>query len=111
MSNRLDYFDIPELCNTSALALLILASQLSVVIMHCAGGEMTWVRFGLTSLFVQWVALVSAGLLCLLRKVLARMSLVVGSPAAFFTIILVTLLVSIIAEMIVDRGPGVSYVC
>jgi hypothetical protein len=39
------------------------------------------------------------------------MSLVVGSLAAFFTIILVTLLVSIIAEMIVDRGPGVSYVC
>ena len=86
MSVRLDHFVIPELCNTSALALLVLFSQLLVVILLFAGGEISWVRFGLMSLFVQWVALVSAGVLCLLRKPVANLSLVPGSSLAFFVV-------------------------
>jgi len=105
MSVRPDHFVIPELCNTTALALLVIFSQLLVVILLFAGGEISWVRFGLMSLFVQWVALVSAGCLCLLRKPIGNLGLVLGSTLAFMVVMVVTTLVSAAVEWIIDRGP------
>ncbi len=105
MSGRPAHFVIPELCNTTAIALLVLFSQLLVIILMFAGGELSWMRFGLMSLFVQWVALASAGVLCLLRKPVARLSLVFGSGLAFAVVMLVTLAVGGLAEWVVDRGP------
>ena len=105
MSARPAHFVIPELCNTTALTLLVLFSQLLVVILLLAGGELSWVRFGLMSLFVQWVALVSAACLCLLRVPLQRLGLVAGACGAFVLVIAVTLIGSAIAEWAVDRGP------
>ena len=32
-----------------------------------------WMRLALTSLFVQWIVLLSAGTMCLLRPLLARL--------------------------------------
>jgi len=104
MSARPAHFVIPELCNTTAITLLVLFSQLLVVILLFAGGEVSWVRFGLMSLFVQWIALVSAGSLCLLRKPLGHMNLPVGSTLAFVVVMFVTLLVSLAAEWVLDRG-------
>ena len=105
MSARPNHFDIPELCNAASLALLVLFAQLLVVVLLYAGGEVSWVRFGLMSLFVQWIALVSAGLLCSLRSTLGRVSLTTGALLAFGTVMLVTLTVSVLAEWIVSRGP------
>ncbi len=104
MSARPDHFVVPELCNTSALALLILFSQLLVVVLIFAGGEVTWVRFGLMSLFVQWVSLVSAGLLCALRGWLSRLPLAVGAGGAFSVVLVVTFAVSLGAEWLVGTG-------
>jgi two-component system sensor histidine kinase AlgZ len=106
LNTRPDHFDIPELCNTTALAFLILFTQLLVVVMLFAGGELSWLRFGLMSLFVQWVSLASAGLLCALRKVLDRVGLLTGASAAYAIVLVVTLIVSLVAESILDRGPG-----
>ena len=108
MSPRPEHFVIPELCNTTALALLILFSQLLVVILIFAGGEISWIRFGLMSLFVQWIALASAGLLCTLRKYLSRLGLVAGSLAAFGVVMLVTGVMGYVAELLVNRGPGMG---
>ncbi len=104
MSVRPAHFAIPELCNTTALALLVLFSQLLVVVLLFAGGEISWVRFGLMSLFVQWVALVSAGVLCGLRGRLARFSLGVGTTLAFAVVLVVTAVIGVIAEWALDRG-------
>jgi len=104
MSARPAHFVIPELCNTTSITLLVLFSQLLVVILLFAGGEISWVRFGLMSLFVQWVALVSAGSLCLLRKPLGSMNLPLGSSLAFAVVMLVTLLVSLAAEWVIERS-------
>jgi two-component system, LytTR family, sensor histidine kinase AlgZ len=104
VSARPEHFIIPELCNTTAIALLVLFSQLLVVILLFAGGELSWVRFGLMSLFVQWVALGSAGLLCLLRNVVAKLSLPLGSTLAFAVVMVVTVAVSAVSESIVDRA-------
>ena len=98
------HFAIPELCNASSVALLVLFSQLLVVVLLFAGGEVTWVRFGLMSLFVQWVALVSAGLLCALRQYLSRMPLGFGVSLMFAVVLSVTALVGIVAELLVGSG-------
>ena len=108
MSARPEHFVIPELCNTTAITLLVLFSQLLVVILLFAGSELSWVRFGLMSLFVQWIALGSAGLLCLLRYPLSKFSLPVGSTLAFGVVICVTLAVSFIAETVVPGGDDVA---
>lgn len=106
MSARPDHFVIPELCNTPAIALLVVFCQLLVIVLLFAGTELSWMSFGLMSLFVQWVALASAGVLCILRKPVASLNLVLGSGLAYLVVMLVTLCVSGAAEWILDRGPG-----
>lgn len=108
MSVRAEHFIIPELCNTRALALLILFSQLLAVVLLFAGGDPSWVSFGLMSLFVHWIALVSAGLLCVLRGTLMRLHLALGATLAFLLVILVTLAIGWVAESVMERGPGMA---
>ncbi len=108
MSARPEHFVVPELCNTTGLTLLILFSQLVVVILWFAGSELSWFNFGLMSLYVQWVALVSAGLLCMLRGFVAKFGLGVGALFAFTMVMLVTAGVGFAAEWVVDRGPGMG---
>ena len=108
MSARPEHFVIPELCNTTAITLLVLFSQLLVVILLFAGEQLSWVRFGLMSLFVQWIALGSAGLLCVLRKPLSKFSLPLGSTLAFAVVMCVTVAVSLTAETIVPGGDDVA---
>jgi len=88
--------------------LLVLFSQLLVVILLLAGAEYTWLRFGLMSLFVQWVTLGSAGLLCVLRARMQRLPLVPGALLAFSGVMAVTLLASAAGEVLVPQGPGVA---
>ncbi len=106
MSAKPAHFAIPELCNTPAIALLVLFSQLLVVVLLFAGGEISWVRFGLMSLFVQWVALLSAAGLCALRKPLAGLPVGLGAGIMFCLVLVVTAGVGLITEMLLDRGPG-----
>jgi two-component system sensor histidine kinase AlgZ len=60
------------------------------------------------SLFVQWIALLSAALLCALRQQLSRFSPVTGAIAAFIVVMLVTLVLGLTAESIVNRGPDTA---
>lgn len=106
MSARPAHFAIPELCNTPAIALLVLFSQLLVVVLLFAGEEISWVRFGLMSLYVQWVALLSAAGLCALRQPLTRLSLEVGAGIMFAVVLLVTGSVGVLTESLLERGPG-----
>ena len=108
MTVRPAHFVIPELCNTTALALLIVFSELLVLVLLFAGGEISWVRLGLMSLYVQWVVLVSAAILCALRRYIAASSTAAGAVLAFSIVILVTLGVSLAAEWTVSRGPGAA---
>jgi two-component system sensor histidine kinase AlgZ len=102
---RPDHFVIPDLCNTSGLALLILFSQLLVVVLLFAG-DVSWVRLGLMSMFIQSIALVSAGIMCLSRGWILRLNLVMGATFALVIVLVVTLLIGLATEQVVDRGPG-----
>ncbi len=108
MSARPAHFAIPELCNTTAIALLVIFSQLLVVVLLFAGGEISWVRFGLMSLFVQWVALLSAALLCALRKPLAHLPLGAGAGIMFGSVLVVTGTLGLVTELLLNKGPGMG---
>lgn len=71
-----DDFFIPELCRPEALFALVLLSELLVLVLVLAEpmqAGFDWIRLALTSLFVQWIVLLSGGLLCFLRPLLARL--------------------------------------
>ena len=101
-------FVVPELCNAKALSILVLVGQLLILVLMFAGGPVSWSRLALMSLFVQWVSLTSAGLLCVARPFLARLGLVYGALAAFGMILTVTFTVGIVSDrMLVGSIGGV----
>lgn len=96
-----DRFFVPNLCTAPAITVVVLVGQLLVVVLLFAGGELSWMRLALLSLFVQWVALLSAGALCLGRGFYARFGLLPGALLAFVTVLAVTLAVGIAADRVV----------
>jgi len=88
----IDDFFVPELCEPEALLGLVLLAELLVLVLVLAEPMLpgfNWVRLALTSLFVQWIVLLSAALLCRLRPWLARW------PAALAGILCCTLVVGL----------------
>lgn len=70
-----DFF-LPELCAPQALLVLIVLAELLVLVLTLVEPMrpgFDWVRMALMSLFVQWIVLLSAALLCGLRAWLARL--------------------------------------
>ncbi len=103
-------FAVPNLCSVTALMLVVLFSELLVLVMMFGGGEVSWMRFALTSLGVQWVAMVSAGLLCALRTRLERFSVLSGALLAFALVMLVTLVVSVVADRLLAGSLDLTVV-
>jgi two-component system sensor histidine kinase AlgZ len=71
-----DDFFVPELCQPEALLSMVLLAELLVLVLVLAEPMLPgfdWVRLALTSLFVQWIVLLSAAVLCRLRPLMARM--------------------------------------
>ncbi|MFV2090137.1 MAG: sensor histidine kinase, partial [Pseudomonadales bacterium] len=102
-------FIVPELCNVAAISLLVLFGELLVLVLLFAGGEISWVRLALMSLFVQWVALTSAGMLCATRRWLSQLGLATGALIAFALVIIVTLSVGIASTwLLTDAASSAS---
>ncbi|HHC72394.1 MAG TPA: sensor histidine kinase [Thiotrichales bacterium] len=80
---------LPEFCDIRILfGVVLLAELLALVLMlaaHRPGHG--WDQLGLVSLFVQWVALGSAGLLCVLRPALQRLPPVRAGLASYGVVI------------------------
>ncbi|MCP5181457.1 MAG: histidine kinase [Pseudomonadales bacterium] len=106
MSAATQPFVVPDLCNVTAVTLVVLFAQLLVLVLWVTGTEVTWLRFALLSLFVQWVSLSSAGLLCALRGWLARLQTVAGAVVAFLLVLLITFVEGIFADrLLVQFAP------
>ncbi len=99
-------FVVPDLCNAPALGVLVLVGQLLVLVLLLAGGAVTWERLALMSLYVQWVVLSSAALLCWVRPSLMRTGLVGGALLAFLLVMVVVFGVSLIAERVLLGWPS-----
>ncbi len=94
------------MCNVTALTVVILVAQLFVLVLLLAGTELTWRRFALLSLFVQWVSLTSAGMLCFFRPMFLRFSLFQGAALAFLLVMASTFLVGIAGDRALSGGDS-----
>lgn len=109
-------FFLPDLCATQSILFLILIFELLafVLVLSDSGlADFSWTQLGLTSLFVQWVALCSAGALCNLRHFLGSLSTALGTSLAFALVMLITLTFSLIAVWVVQvdgfQWPGFDW--
>ncbi len=91
-----DFF-IPDLCGPRAVLLLVLLSELVVMTYVLAKSglpDFDWGLLAISSLSVQWVALGSAMLLCVLRHRFSLLSVPMATVASLVVVLAVTALVS-----------------
>ena len=102
----LEGFFLPDLCNARAVLILLIVSEALVLALTLVESDIAHFspsRFGLVSLFVQWIALVSVALLCQSRRLLARLPVAGASLLALVIIQLVTLGISLLGDLVL---PG-----
>ena len=78
-------FYLPDLCAPRAVLGIVLTTELIAVLLATARVSITgrfWDDVARTSLFLLWITLCSAGALCVLRPLLARLGVAWGSAAA-----------------------------
>lgn len=81
----------------------MLITELLVLVLVLANSSLfnfSWISLGVTSLFVQWIVLAAAALLCNLRSWLAKQHLIKSVLIAYALVLAVTLIVSAIGEWI-----------
>ncbi|BCS41729.1 alginate O-acetyltransferase [Pseudomonas amygdali pv. tabaci str. ATCC 11528] len=96
-----DFF-LPELCLPQALLVLVVLAELLVLVLVLVEPMRTgfdWVRLALMSLFVQWIVLLSAALLCGLRPWLARLTPGLAGMLSCLLVVGLTLLCTAVTDV------------
>jgi two-component system sensor histidine kinase AlgZ len=93
-------FFLPSFCDVRIVfAVVVIAELLAFILTLVSPGvlENAWGNLGLISVFMQWIALTSAAVLCVCRPLLAHMGNSVAAVASYLLVLLVTALVSELA--------------
>jgi len=101
---------LPDFCAPHVLLVLVLAAQLLALLLVLARGFTGtdfWVDLGVISLFLQWIALVSAALICGLRQRLSQLRGPIAATVAYVALVLTTLLLSTLAWSVAE-GTGLG---
>ncbi|HEV7605850.1 MAG TPA: sensor histidine kinase [Steroidobacteraceae bacterium] len=88
---------LPDFCSASSVLLIVVICELTALLLALARNAAAlgfWRDLGLTSMFLLWVALCGAGLLCLMRSYLRRQSVAVSAAIVFAIIVGLVTLVS-----------------
>lgn len=107
-----EHFFLPDLCARQSVFFLVLIAELFalvIVLIESSLFRFDWLRLGLVSLYVQWVALSSAALLCQLRGWLQKLK---PSRAVLLSYLLIpanTWLVSIISRALFFPPPAARW--
>lgn len=90
---------LPEFCRSGiVLRIFVLTQALAIVLALVPGvSDEFWSRLGMTSIFLHWVTLLSAALLCIFRRRLQHATPRVLAALTLLLLMVVTLSVSIIA--------------
>jgi len=98
---RADRFFLPHLCTGETVLMLVLLAELLVialVLIEPMTAGFNWGKLALCSLFVQWIVLLSAALLCLLRPCLLHLTTVWVSFYCSLLVVLLTLIFTALAD-------------
>jgi two-component system sensor histidine kinase AlgZ len=105
---------LPDFCSVSMVLILVLAAELLALALALASGG-GWTTLAMTSLFMLWVVLASAALLCALRSQLARRGVAQVSVFSLAVVLAVTLATSVAGQILLPSvvamdggGPGVD---
>ncbi len=87
---------IPNFCDVSAVFMLVLLVELLSLLLALAPSEQTnfWERLALISFFSQWLGLVNASLLCVLKNALNKQTANICAALSLALMLLVTLIFS-----------------
>lgn len=102
----LDIF-VPDFCQPRAVAIIIIGAELlafTLVLTTADSWSMGVNQLAITSLYVQWAALLSGGLLCISRRALVRMPTALSAAVAFAIPLLVNLVLTVTAHALATRG-------
>ncbi len=106
-----DFF-LPDLCDAQNILFLVLVAELLVFVVILANSstvDFSWSDLGLVSLFVQWIVLLSAVVLCNLRPYLAGLVTGLATFIGYGVILLLTLIFSVLAEwLLLKESWGIS---
>ena len=93
-------FFLPSFCDVRMVfAVVVIAELLAFILTLVSPGVLDnpWANLGLISVFMQWVALTSAALLCITRPLLARLGNTVAAVVSYLLVLLVTAIISEVA--------------
>lgn len=95
-------FFLPDFCHVQSVFFIVLVAELLAILLCLARFNLGqfWVNLGNYSLFIQWVALVSASILCGLRPTLRQYSDGIAGLISYLIILIVTFLAAILAQQI-----------
>ncbi|HSB97855.1 MAG TPA: sensor histidine kinase [Spongiibacteraceae bacterium] len=102
-------FFIPDLCSVQAVFFLVLVAELLALVLAVGGAGLrhfSWQQFATISLFVQWTVLLSAGMLCRLRVVLARWPPERVAAVGYAAVLGITAALSIAAQWLMGALLG-----
>ncbi len=89
---------LPSFCEIRMVFAVVVISELFAFVLVLAGNASEpWSELGLTSLFIQWIALTSSAVLCMARPLLARLSDIAAALTSYLLLLLTTAVVSEIA--------------
>ena len=88
---------LPNFCDVTVIFILFLLVELFAMVLAVAPADASgfWNRLALISLFAQWIALVNAALLCILRKWLNQLSIPLNASISFTLMMSVSLFFSL----------------
>lgn len=101
-------FFIPDICAPRSVFIMVLLVELMVLVYtltNSALPEFNWELLAISSLFVLWVVLLSAALLCWLRSFFARLSLPLATMGSLLLVLGVTALSSEVALQLYPQLP------
>ncbi len=87
---------LPDFCGVRAVFAVVVSAELLAMVLALAAGsgiDQFWSELSIRSLYVQWISLTSAGLVCGLRRWLGNMSHTLAGMVAWLLIMTVALLV------------------
>ena len=95
LDSKLDAFYIPDFCATRMVFAVVLIAELVALTLALARPDAPFLtELARISLFLQWLGLTNAALLCYSRRWLARLTVPQSSIAAFVLILLNTVVIS-----------------
>lgn len=100
---------LPDFCHIRSVFALVMTGQLlAFVLTLAAPSDDLWQSLSLISLFVQWIVLSSAALLCVARGWLARLGNAGAAVVSYALVLLITAVVSELGYRLLDQATPVE---